>query len=136
MKKEVLKSEAIANVTIPVSIKYTINIGRWIRGNNVDKAILKLEKVMQKKLPLPIVTFKMDVPHKKGIAAGRYPVKTANYVIDALKLVKANAKHKGLDESNLIINEFIPNFAYSISQRGKFSRGRLIKLKIGVVVKK
>ena len=129
-------NQAIANVKMPVSTKFTINVGKWIRGENVDKAILKLEKVITKEVPLPILTHKKDVSHKKGIAAGRYPVKVAKEVIKALKLVKANAKHKGLDENNLEINEFIPNLVFSQNQKGKYSRGRMTNLKIGVVVKK
>jgi len=136
MVKEVKKSEAIANVTIPVSTKYSILIGKWVRGRNVDKAIVMLEKVMEKKMPLPCPSYNDSIPHKRGIAAGRYPVKTADYVVRALKLVKNNAKVKGLDESKLIINEFIPNLAISINQRGKYKRGRLTNLKIGVVSEK
>ncbi|MBN1923935.1 MAG: hypothetical protein JW791_04210 [Nanoarchaeota archaeon] len=134
--KEVKQSEAIANVSIPVSTKYTINVGRWIRGNNVDKAIAKLEKVAKKEVPLPMVTHKKDVSHKKGIAAGRFPVNVAEHVIKALKLVKSNAKHKGLDENKLLINEFIPNAVFSKNQKSKYKRGRQTYLKIGVVVEK
>ncbi len=128
-------SDVIANVTIPVSLKYAVNIGKWIKGRNVDKAIMLLEKVIKKEVALPVKTFKRDTPHKKGIAAGRYPVKTAEYVIKALNLVKANARNKSLDDSKLVISEFIPNLAYSIRSRARYRRGRLIHLKVGAVVK-
>ena len=125
-----------ANVTIPVSMKFTVNIGRWIKGDNVNQAIRKLKAVMEKKEPLPIVTHKKDTSHKKGIAAGKYPVKTAKHVIKTLNLVKANARHQGLDDSKLIIKDFIPNLAYSKRQRGNYKRGRSIHLKVGAVIEK
>ena len=56
------------------------------------------------------------------------------HVIKALKLVKSNAKHKSLDDSKLVINEFMPNMVFSQRQRAKHDRGRLTSLKIGVRV--
>lgn len=133
--KETIKNQAIANVTIPVSTKYSVNVGRWIRGDNVDKAIAKLEKVMKKKLPVPCPTYNDKIPHKPGIGPGRYPIKVAEYVIKTIELVKSNAKVKGLDVTKLIINDFIPNMAWSKNNRSKYKRGRMTNLKIGVVVK-
>lgn len=135
MKKED-NNEVVANVTIPVSTKHSVLIGKWIKGENVDKAIAKLEKVVLKKVPVPFVKYNDSVSHKKGIAAGRYPVKAAQHIIKTLKLVKANAKNKGLDESKIKVNEFIANLAQSINNRGKYKRGRLTHLKIGGVVQK
>jgi len=129
-----IPNAATANVIMPVSTKYTINIGKWIKGDNVDKAIRKLESVAKKETALPIVRFKKDTSHKRGISAGRYPLKTVMHVIKALKLVKSNAKHKSLDDSKLVINEFMPNMVFSQRQRAKHDRGRLTSLKIGVRV--
>jgi ribosomal protein L22 len=136
MKKEKPKNDVVANVTIPVSTKYTVLIGKWIKGDNIDKAITKLEKVKLKKLPVPCVKYNDSIPHKRGMAAGRYPVKTAEHVILTLNLIKANAKHKGLDESKLKVNEYVANLAQSVHARGKYRRGRLTHLRIGAVIEK
>lgn len=128
------ESQAIANLTIPVSTKHTINIGKWVKGKNVDDVIKMLNQVISKERAVPFVKFNNNVPHKKGMTAGRYPVKAAKHVIKGLELVKNNAEVKDLDVSNLIINEFIPNRARSVRQRAKYRSGRSTHLKIGVVV--
>ena len=136
MKRIIVPSSSIANVTVPVSTKATVLIGKWLKGINVDKAIVMLEKVILKKLAVPFVKYNDGVPHKRGMAAGRYPVNSAKAVIKTLNLVKSNAKQKGLNVDKLIIHEFIPNMAYSQNSRSKFKRGRLTHLKIGVVEEK
>lgn len=136
MKREEKNNDVIANVTIPVSTKASVLIGKWIKGENVNKAITKMEKVVLKKLPVPYVKYNDSVPHKKGMAAGRYPVKTADHVLKTLKLLKSNAKNKGLDEDKIVINEYVANLAISVNNRGRYNRGRLTHLKIGGVIKK
>lgn len=134
--KEKMLNQAVANVTMPVSFKYTVNVGKWIKGDNVNKAIAKLEKVITKELPLPLKTFNKDIPHKKGLGfGGRYPKNVSQQIIKALNLLKDNAKAKGLDESKLIINEFIANYAISKNKRARYNTGRSTHLKIGAVVK-
>lgn len=134
--KEQEKNQAIANVTIPVSLKHCVNIGKWIKEDNIDKAIIKLEKVIEKKLPLPFKKFNKDVAHKKGLGfGGRYPINASKAIIKTLKLLKANAKAKGLDESKVIINEFIANYAISHNKKSRYNSEKSTHVKIGGVIK-
>lgn len=135
--KEKIINQAVAYSTMPISLKHSINIGKWIKGENVDKAILKLQKVIEKELPLPCVKFNKDVAHKKGLGVGgRYPKNASKGVIKLLKLAKANAKNKGMDESKLIINEFIANYAISKNKKARYKAAKSTHLKIGVVAEK
>jgi len=130
-------NQVIANTTQPISSKDSVNIGKLIRGKNVNKAIIRLEKIVSKELPLPLYRFGKDVSHKKGLGfGGRYPKNSSNGVIKALKLLKANAKAKGLDESKLIINEFISNYAVSHEKRARYKTGVSTHIKIGAVMEK
>lgn len=136
MKREILENQAIAVTTMPASFKDAVNIGKLIRGKNVDKAIIRLEKIISKELALPLIRFNTNVAHKKGLGiGGRYPKNSSMGVIKALKLLKANAKAKGLDDSKLIVNEFIANFAVSKNKRARYKTGASTHLKIGAVVK-
>lgn len=134
---EAIVNDAIANTTMSASFKDAVNIGKLIRGKNLDKAIIRLEKVISKEIALPSIRFNDSVAHKKGLGVGgRYPKNASMGVIKALKLLKANAKAKGLDESKLIISEFMANYAVSKNKRGKYKTGASTHLKIGAVVKK
>jgi ribosomal protein uL22 len=134
--KEKLENQAVANTTMPISSKDSVNIGKLIKGRKVDQAIMLLEKIIAKEMALPIVRFSFNVSHKRGLGiGGRYPQKSSKGIIKALKLLKANAKAKGLDESKLIINEFISNYAISNEKRGRYKTGALTHIKIGAVVK-
>jgi len=136
MKKLKVESQAIANVTIPVSFKDSVNVGKWVSKNNVNKAIIKLEKVLTHELALPMRTFNTNIPHKRGLGfGGRYPKNVCKYVIKTLNLLKANAKAKGLDTSKLILNQFIANYAVSKNKRARYKTGRSTHLMVGAVVK-
>jgi ribosomal protein L22 len=136
MKREILENQAVANTTMSASFKDAVNIGKLIRGKNVNKAIVRIEKIISKELALPCIRFNSNIAHKKGLGiGGRYPKNSSMGVIKALKLLKANAKAKGLDDSKLIVNEFIANFAVSKNKRAKYKSGTSTHLKIGAVVK-
>ncbi|MDD5417958.1 MAG: 50S ribosomal protein L22 [Candidatus Nanoarchaeia archaeon] len=92
-----------AGTYMPASFKYLREIGRFIRGKLLIRAISELNEIKAMKRPLPLTKYNKDVGHKKGIAAGRYPVKTVGTVINVLENVLANAREKGLNENRLEI---------------------------------
>ncbi len=58
--KEKLENQAVANTTMPISSKDSVNIGKLIRGRKVDQAIMLLEKIIAKEMALPIVRFSFN----------------------------------------------------------------------------
>ncbi len=94
-------------VNIDASRKHCTEIGDFIRGDNVDKAISKLEKVIDKELAVPYNKYNSDLAHKKGnMDAGRYPVNASKEVLKVLKNAKNNAVYQGLSDENLYISEY------------------------------
>ena len=100
-------AKAIA-ANAPVSLKYSIEISREIKGKKLSKAIQFLQDITEMKRHLPLRRYNKEVPHRKGNAishtkTGRYPKKCALKWIELLKQLKANADYKGLNSENLLI---------------------------------
>jgi large subunit ribosomal protein L22 len=90
----------------PASVKYSLEIARWMKGKKVQQAEQFLHDVVAEKRPLMLQTYHKKVPHRVGNAynatkAGRYPWKTCEVWLDLLNSVKANADVKGLDTKKL-----------------------------------
>lgn len=99
-KKE--SREAVARgENIPISKKHAFAICKLIRNKKPEDAINLLELIKKKKVAVP---FAKGMPHRKGMAGGRYPAKASSYIIKMLHDVVANAGVKGLDTSSLIIS--------------------------------
>jgi len=96
IKTKIKKTDnAVVNgKSLPLSIKTSVAICNFIKNKNIDVAISLLEEVAKKKKPIPM---KGEIPHKKGIMSGRYPVKASLEFIKLLKSLKANAIIKGLE---------------------------------------
>ncbi len=108
-EKEIREAKA-RGVNINASRKHCKEIGDFIRGDDVQKAIGKLEKVIEKELPVPYNKYNSDLAHKKGnMTAGRYPVKASKEVLKVLRNAKNNAVYEGLSEENLFISEYYAN---------------------------
>jgi len=101
-KKEVIKKEnAIAKgLNLRISAKKAAAMCKFIKGKEIGNAIEYVEKVISKKIPVPI---KGEYPHKKGIAGGAYPVKVGKELIKILKSLKANSLVNGLEDAVIII---------------------------------
>jgi len=54
-----------------VSYKETTEIGRFIKGDSIEKAENKLERVIEKELPVPMTKFNSDAGHKSGGGPGK-----------------------------------------------------------------
>jgi len=86
---KVKKTEAVVNgMSLHVSTKHSIAICNFIRGKNIEKAIAELEDAGKMKFAIPM---RGEIPHKKGIMSGRYPVKAIAEFIKLLKSLKSNA---------------------------------------------
>ena len=109
-----------------VSWKDCTEIGRFIKEDNVEKAKNKLERVIEKDLPVPMTKFNSDAGHKSGGGPGKYPVKAAEEMLDLLEQAESNATNEGLNQNNLKVGNIITNQGPSM-RTPKRHRGREIK---------
>lgn len=108
-----------------VSWKDVTEIGRFIKGDTVEKAENKLERVIEKELPVPYTKFS-GASHRTGGQEGRYPVKAAEEVLKVVKSAASNAEDQGINTDKLEIQEFITNQGQEFRTPGRH-RGETIK---------
>jgi large subunit ribosomal protein L22 len=112
---------------MPISWKDATEIGRFIDGDEVEKAKGKLEKVIEKDLPVPYTKFDSDVGHRPGAGdSGRFPVKAAEHILEVLEEAEANAEHEGLNPGALAVDNVITNQGQEFVTPGRF-RGEKTK---------
>ncbi len=109
-----------------VSYKETTEIGRFIKGDSVEKAENKLERVIEKELPVPMTKFNSDAGHKSGGGPGKYPVKAAEEMLEKLQSAVSNAENEGLNVDQLEVQNVISNQGPKM-RTPKRHRGREIK---------
>lgn len=111
-KKDVVKKDyaIIYGRNLPISLKHSKFISKFIKGKKIEIVIMELEQVMKKKQVIPM---KGELPHRKGkgMMSGKYPVKASEHFIKLLKSLNANSSVNGLDTSKTIIKEAIVNKA-------------------------
>ena len=88
IKGDKKKDASVKGMSLPISTKQAIAICNFIKGKDVDKAIGDLEEVGKLRKPVPM---RGEIPHKKGIMSGRYPVNASKVFIRLLKSLKSNA---------------------------------------------
>jgi ribosomal protein uL22 len=87
-----------------VSFKKSVEISKRLRGMMSDKAELYLEAVIAKKEPVPFTRYTGGAGHRRGMMAGKYPVKAARSFLALIKQGVANAENKGLGTPLRIIH--------------------------------
>merc|ERR1712154_735214 len=60
-----------------------------------------------------------------GTAQGRWPVKSANFLLDLLKNAESNAEYKGLDADHLVVDHIQVNRAPKMRRRTYRAHGRI-----------
>ena len=136
-KSKVLKKDekahfaTITALNIPISTKFSVEIGNFIRNKELKSAKQMLQKVITQKIAVPFNRYNRDLGHKPGIAAGRYPIKASEAILKLLDSLEANAEYKGLDINNLVISEFVANqgskmWHYGRKRRRQMKRSHLI----------
>ena len=120
---------------VPVSWKDVTEIGRFVKGDKVEKAERKLEMVTEKELAVPFTKYNSDVGHKSGHSdPARYPVKAAEHVLKILNSAKKNAENEGLNDV-LYVQEFITNkgveYATPSRIRGRKTKAAHVKIVVG-----
>lgn len=125
MQTEAHQAKAVGN-NLRVSWKDCTEIGRFIKGDDVEKAKNKLERVIEKDQPVPYTKFNSDAGHRPGNGPGKYPVKASKEVLSVLKAAESNAENEGLNPGNLEVENVIVNQG-SEFRTPKRHRGRKIK---------
>lgn len=105
-----------SNPSAPISFKEAQEIANLVRGRSLKFAENYLNEVLIGKKAVPYKIFNKDVPHRKGLGPGRYPVKTIKYILGLFSNLKANAKAKNLDAEKLKI-------VFFVGERGNKSYG-------------
>ena len=104
---------------LPISFKQSIEICNFVRNKDLSYAKNVLNKVISQEQAIPFKRFNMDVGHKKGMAAGRYPKKASTEILDLINNVEANAQFKGLNTANLVITHINANKASKVLRFGR-----------------
>src|SRR3989338_4502147 len=115
-----------------VSLKYSTELLREIKGIRVDRAERFLNNILEEKEFLPLRKYKKKVGHRKGASksftkSGRYPKRLAKVFLKALEELKSNADYKGLDAENLLIVHGFASQGYariSFQSQGRISGKR------------
>jgi large subunit ribosomal protein L22 len=124
-EKRVSKKSAVVNgKNLQISTKHAVAICNFIKNKEVDRAIFMLLGVASKRIPVPM---KGEIPHKKGIMSGRYPVKAAMQIIKLLRSLRANAivNELELEKCKLSCIANIASRPYKRFGRGRFKRTNL-----------
>jgi len=119
------KTEAIVNAkNLPISTKQSIAICNMIRNKELDKTISLLEQAEQEKIAVPM---RGEIPHRKGIMSGRYPITALGYFIKSLKSLKSNAlvNELELEKYKLFCKADVASRPYRRFGKGKFKRTHL-----------
>ena len=125
-----------------ISLKYSTEICREIRGKPVFKAEKFLNAILDHRTFLPLKRYNKKVAHRKGqsvsgVKSGRFPKKACEAFLELLGYTKANAENKGLDSEKLLIRhccgikimyKFVPvvvsgiNFLYRMKRERRANR--------------
>jgi ribosomal protein uL22 len=127
--------EAVANGRdLAVSIKHAVAICNMIRGKEIDNAIKMLEEVVKMKKAVPMGG---EIPHRRGMMSGRYPVKASKIYIQLLKSLKANAlaKEIELEKTRIFAMPNVASRPYRRFGTGRFKRSHVL-LKLVPLTKK
>ncbi len=116
---DVLKEASVNGKNLSISIKHAVAICNLIRNKDIESAIKILEEVTMLKRAVPMSG---EIPHRRGIMSGRYPVKGSRIIINLLKSLKANALVKEIELEKFKIYA-MPNVASRPYKR--FGQGRM-----------
>lgn len=91
------KMARAVGVSLPISYKQSREICHHLKHRGTDAAKNILSRVLEKKQAIPFKRFNMDVGHKPGIAAGRYPRNATREILKLIESAESNANNKGIN---------------------------------------
>lgn len=117
-KKQIVKKDvAVArSFGLPISLKHSMYISRFIKRKTVDVAIADLQSVIAFKRAVP---FKGEIPHRKGaMMSGRYPITAAKEFITVLRALRGNILVNGMEVDKALITSSHPSWGNRPMKRG------------------
>ena len=129
------KTEAVVNGRdLPISTKHSIAICNMIRDKSIEKAIPILELAEKKRIPVPM---RGEIPHKKGIMSGRYPVNALGHFIKLLKSLNSNAlvNELELEKYKIACKANLASRPYRRFGKGQFKKTH-VEIKLIPITKK
>ena len=121
--------------SLDISTKTSINICNMLRGMTSEKALIKLQNVIDYKEAVPFTRFTDGVGHRRGkMASGRFPQKASKAFLALLNSAIANATNKGLSDDLRIVH-VCAHKASSPLHQGRQRRRAMKKTHVEIVLK-
>merc|ERR1711983_527242 len=113
-----------------VHFKNTRETGHTIKKMHLRRAVAFLKNVIDKKECVPYRRFNGDVGRcaqakQWGTTQGRWPKKSAVFLLQMLKNAESNAEFRGLDTDHLVIDHVQVNRAPKMRRRTYRAHGRI-----------
>lgn len=121
-------------LSLPVSQKLSIMVCNFVRNKNVSLAKKHLAEVISKKRAVPFTRFNDDLGHKRGMAAGRYPMNACKNILSLIESAEANAQFKGLSTADLIVVHASAQRGPGAMRHGRHIRRRAKRTHIEIVL--
>ncbi|KAJ2658513.1 60S ribosomal protein L17B [Coemansia sp. RSA 1200] len=124
------KSAKCRGSNLTVHFKNTVETANAIKGRKLLNAVAYLKDVKEHKQCIPFRRFHRGIGRTAqakafGATLARWPAKSAQYVLDLLKNLQANAESKGLNAEDLVIKHILVNPAAKRGRRTFRAHGRI-----------
>ncbi|KAI9468778.1 60S ribosomal protein L17B [Coemansia sp. RSA 1085] len=124
------KSARCRGAQLRVHFKNTVETANAIKGRKLLNAVTYLKDVQAHKQCVPFRRFHRGIGRTAQATAfkatkGRWPEKSAKYLLDLLQNVQANAEAKGLNPEELVIKHILVNAAKKQRRRTYRAHGRI-----------
>ncbi|KAJ1998351.1 60S ribosomal protein L17B [Coemansia thaxteri] len=124
------KSAKCRGSYLRVHFKNTVETAAVLKGRKLLNAVTYLKDVQEQKQCVPFRRFNRGTGRTAQAKAfktslGRWPVKSAKFLLDLLKNVQANAESKGLNTEELVIKHILVNAAPKQRRRTYRAHGRI-----------
>lgn len=128
IKKPIVTEASGKTEFLPISFKESVEICRAIRSLTTKKAEAYLNDVVKHKRPIHYLRYHRDVPHRKGrgFGPGRYPAKSAGYILGVLKNAVANAQYLNLNPADLYVKISKADRSLSKERQGRYTTVTII----------
>jgi len=103
---------------LPISTKQAMAICKFVLKKSPERSVEELEQVIKMNRAVPM---KGELPHRKGMMSGRYPIKSTKIFLKLIRQLQANAEVNRLEEP-IIIDRAISNVAARPMRRSGSSR--------------
>merc|ERR1712002_1180253 len=125
------KSAKAKGSNLRVHFKNTRETAQAIKKMPLNRATKYLKNVIAQKEIIPFRRFMGGVGRHAqanqvhGTAQGRWPVKSAEFLLHMLKNAESNAEYKGLDPDHLVVDHIQVNRAAKMRRRTYRAHGRI-----------